>query len=297
MRIISWNVNGIRSNVFCKGSYKKNSIVEKIDKDTNLGEIIDELSPDIICFQETKCDSNTYNNIKIEQYYQYWNESKKEGARSGSRYSGTSIWTKAKPKNVYYNFDIDDFNDEEGRIIICEYENFLLINTYCPNTGTNFEYRVNIWDKIMYRFLRKQKKNKHIIWTGDLNVSINNNDVFFSDKKSNRYSEEKMKGVGNNAIAGFTKEERENFKKILDNDFVDAFRHIHGMIKNCFTWWNLRIKTDRQNNLGMRLDYFVVSKEIVDKIKNCIHLTYNGLLTNPTGSDHCPILLDVELGF
>lgn len=286
-KILSWNVNGIRSNVLSSGSLKKCS---ELDLSSNLGDLIKTYDPDILCFQETKCDSKTFDCITIEGYYQYWNCSQGEKARSGGRYSGTSIWSKIKPNNVLYN--IPNLEDKEGRVVIAIYDKFTLINLYSPNSGTNFEYRTKIWDIALKKYL-KQLKDRNIltIVCGDLNISHEEIDVFFSDKKSSRYSKEKILGVGKKAIAGFTKEERQNFNNILKLGYTDTFRHFHPN-ERLYTWFNLRIPSDRSNNKGMRLDYFLTSD--IKYIKSSDILTKSGLLTKPNGSDHTAILLEMN---
>jgi len=290
-KILSWNVNGIRSNVLSTGSLKKCGIT-KIDPTSNLGDLIKTYDPDILCFQETKCDEKTFGCITIKDYHQYWNCSQGEKARSGSRYSGTSIWSKVKPNTVLYNIPTLPEPDEEGRIVIAIYNTFILINLYSPNSGTNFEYRTKIWDIALKKYL-KQLKNQNIlvIVCGDLNVSHEEIDVFFSDKSSSRYSKEKVEGVGKKAIAGFTKEERKDFDNILKLGYTDTFRYFHPNERS-YTWFNLRIPSDRSNNKGMRLDYFLTSD--IKCIKSSNILTKSGLLTKPNGSDHTAILLEMN---
>jgi exodeoxyribonuclease-3 len=284
--ILSWNVNGIRSNVVSKGQLKKCGDFDPQD-DTNLGQLIRDNDPDIICLQETKCDVKIFGCITVKGYYQYWNCSKASGARSGSRYSGTSIWTKIKPINILYN--LPTLKDEsEGRVIIAEFEKFILINLYSPNSGTNFDYRISEWDIALKKYLKKlNKDNKFVILCGDLNVSHEDIDVFFSLKKN--YSKPKMAG----GIAGFTKEERENFTDILNEGYIDTFRYLHPNERK-YSWWNLRSKLDRKNDKGMRLDYFLVSKNNINCVKSSEILYESGLLTSPSGSDHATILLKLD---
>lgn len=293
IKIVSWNVNGIRSNVLCtnklEGGWKKD-----IDKVSNLGELISMHDPDIICLQETKCDEKVYDNIKIPNFHQYWSSSKGAGARSGNRYSGVSVWSKIKPLKITY--EIPSANpDKEGRVIVVDYGGFILINTYCPNSGTNFEYRTQVWDKEIRSYLKLLRDQGNIVvWCGDLNVSHEPIDVFFSDKKSSRYSKTKMDGVGKNAIAGFTKEERENFTNILNEGYIDTFRYFMKEMPNQYTWWNLRMPSDRCNNLGMRLDYFVITDTHINYVEKSEILSKYGLLTKPHASDHAPILLTLD---
>lgn len=299
-KIVSWNVNGIRSNVLSnnaitKGELLRLNITQHSDPKTNLGSLLEEYQPDVVCFQETKCDHITYNNIKLKNYpYQYWNSSKSEGARSGSRYSGTSVWSKIKPNKISYDIPTLFPKDKEGRIIIAEFDKFILINLYSPNSGSNFDYRTKIWDQALKEYLEKLKETgKVVVVCGDLNVSHREEDVFFSDPTSSRYSKAKMKGEGNAAISGFTKQERENFTEILGTGYVDTFRYFHPEERK-YTWWSQRIPSDRPNNKGMRLDYFLIDQENMGCVKKSEILYHSGLVSLPAASDHAAILLELD---
>ena len=172
MKIVSWNINGIRSNIICDGKFSGR--LNEYPK-SNLKNLIDKHNPDIICFQETKCGLDTGEKINVEMYpYRYWNESKGEGKR-GKGYSGTAIWSKIKPKNVYNSYN--DFVNNHGRFQLIEFTNFSLINIYVPNSGTNFEYRTNIWDKSIKKLI-DDYKSKPLIITGDFNVVNNEIDMW-----------------------------------------------------------------------------------------------------------------------
>ena len=277
--IISWNVNGIRSNIFGgKHISNKNAKYTSINPESNIGEIISEYNPDILCFQETKCDSKTAESLfKFPEYNQFWNSSNGIDARSGNRYSGTSIWSKEKPEKVTY--DIPDINDKEGRIIIAEYPDFIIINTYVPNSGSNFEYRINIWNVAIKKYLESLKLlSKNIIWLGDLNIAYTHSDTCYTLSKYN-----------SSTIAGCLKEEISNFKEVLQSDFNDAYRKFKKQQETEYTWF-FNSKT-RAVNKGMRLDYFIVDKNMYDKVKECGVIHNSGLKTNPLGSDHLAIFL------
>lgn len=263
MIIVSWNVNGIRSNIFCDGSMNKSTkLVE--EPSSNLKILIDKYNPDIICIQETKCNIGD----KILQFkaypYRYWHCSEGEGARTGNRYSGTCILSKIKP----LSYD-NDFPEKEGRYMRVEFENFTLINVYTPNSGTNFEYRINTWDKKIRELL--ESATKPMIFAGDLNVVSTEKDIW------NKTHLEKAD------FPGCFKEERDNFKMLLET-YVDVYRHKYPD-KIEYTWWNPRTR-GRQSNRGWRIDYFLIQKKFFDMIKD------TSILTDIMGSDHCPISIE-----
>jgi exodeoxyribonuclease III len=296
LKIMSWNVNGIRSRVVSAKGCKDCKTWNEIDETSNLGVIIAENDPDILCFQETKCDHVTHECFVIPGYHQYWSSSKlKQRGRLGSQYSGVSVWSKVEPERVEYTIPTLPEPDEEGRVVIAHFKNFVLINTYSPNSGTNFEYRTKVWDVAMKSYL----KNLHdhgikVVWCGDLNVSHEEIDVFFSDQTSSRYNKAATLGIGSRAIAGFTKEERQNFTEILELGYHDTFRTLNPNSTSEFTWWNTRIPTDRQNRYGMRLDYFVVSDSMMPCVKDSEILYKSGLETEMASSDHAAVLLTLE---
>ena len=266
MKIVSWNINGIRSNIICDGKMKE--IVDDLDG-CNLGILIDKYNPDIICFQETKCGLDTGEKINIEMYpYRYWNESKGEGKR-GKGYSGTAIWSKVKPKKVYNSYN--NFLNNEGRFQLIEFNNFSLINMYVPNSGTNFEYRTNIWDKSIKQIIDNYE-NKPLIVTGDFNVANQEIDMW----NSKTYHKHKSPGI--------LKEEIEMFNKYLEN-FTDCFRYKYPDKKE-YTWWDMRSKGREKGN-GWRIDYFLINNKYAHMIKD-------SMIDNSIyGSDHCPIVLEI----
>jgi exodeoxyribonuclease III len=293
MKIMSWNVNGIRSRVVSEKGCKDCKNWSKIETSSNLGEIIAKDDPDIFCFQETKCDHVTHECFVIPGMYQYWSSSKqKQRGRLGSQYSGVSIWSKTKPESVIYTIPTLPEPDQEGRIIVAFFKDFVLINTYSPNSGTNFEYRTNVWDIAMKEYLKQlNSEGKKVIWCGDLNVSHKEVDVFFSNPLSSRYNKAATLGLGSRAIAGFTTEERQNFSDILEVGYHDTFRELYPNMADAYTWWNTRVPLDRQNNNGMRLDYFIVSDSMMKCVKNSEILYTSGLATCMASSDHAAILL------
>jgi len=279
--IVSWNVNGLRSNIVGgKHLSNKKAKYTSIDPETNLGEIIKNYNPDILCFQEIKCDSKVATDtFQFPEYHQYFNSSKGVGARTGSRYSGTAIWTKEKPENLLYN--IPNFEDNEGRVIIAEYTDFILINTYVPNSGSNFDYRIFEWNVAINTYLTSSTlidKNKYIIWAGDLNVAYTIDDTCYTTSKYN-----------SSTISGCLKEEINDFKCILDSGFVDAYRKFKNPQETEYTWFfNQRC---RELNKGMRIDYFIVDDRLAEKVLDCGVINDSGLKTTPLGSDHLAIYL------
>lgn len=290
IKIVSWNVNGLRANILGNEKWKKCGIsnIYEIKPESNLGSIISEHDPDIFCFQETRCDKSIADCIKIPGYYQYWNYSTLEGARSGNRYSGVSIWSKIKPIKVDYT--IPELYDNEGRIIVAEYENFILITTYSPNAGTNYEYRVNTWDKAIQKYLQSLTKN--VIWSGDLNIVSMPIDTFFTDPESKRYDKARAES---GTIAGYTPAERHNFHQILNNGFVDVQREFYPTKRDLYTWYNPKIPNFRLHNIGWRLDYFIVNNSFFKNVVNTGILLNSGINTRPFGSDHLAIMIEIDI--
>ena len=250
MKIIAWNINGLKS--LLKTSY--------------LNELLDLENPDILCIGETKLsydpiiDSELLNEFK----YKYIGKCKKPG------YSGTAIFSKKKPLNVFYGlYDIDD----EGRMITLEFKSYYLVHVYTPNSGqvlSRLDWRINTWDTAFYNYVSHLQNHKSVIICGDLNVAHNEIDI--KNPKSNTRT------------AGFTIEERSSFDKFLNNlKLIDSFRYKHiNSIK--YSFWSYRNKS-RDKNIGWRLDYFILSKKLVNKILD------SDILTNIYGSDHAPIKL------
>ncbi len=248
MKIISWNVNGIRAAIN-KGFY----------------DFFREVDADIFCLQETKIQKEQIDeNMKNLREYNYWNSAEKKG------YSGTATFSKLKPIAITYG------EDNEGRIITCEYEKFYLVNCYTPNSKRKLErldFRMQWEDKIR-EYLIKLDKTKPVIYCGDLNVA--HSEIDLKNPSSNH----------NNA--GFTDEEREKMTLLLNNNFVDSFRYKYPDKENYYTWWSYMFNA-REKNIGWRIDYFIVSDRIKNKIIDAkIH-------QDILGSDHCPVELDINL--
>ena len=251
MKLISWNVNGLRA-VWNKG-------FENIFK---------ELAADIFCIQETKMQEGQLD-ISFEDYEQIFNSAEKKG------YSGTAIFTRVTPISMSKGIGIDIY-DTEGRVITLEFEKFYLVNCYTPNAQrelTRLEYRMN-WEDAFRKYLKDLDSKKPVILCGDLNVA--HNEIDLKNPKTNR---------GN---AGFTDEEREKFTKLLESGFVDSFRYLYPDKTDSYSWWSYMGRA-REKNIGWRIDYFVVSNKLKDKIQEAkIH-------SNIAGSDHCPVELDIAL--
>ena len=251
MRLISWNVNGLRA---CVGK--------------GFLDFFDEIRADAVCLQETKMQPDQLT-LELEGYQQYWNSAIKKG------YSGTAIFTKMQPLSVKNGMDIPE-HDNEGRVITCEFEKFYLVTVYTPNAQSELarlDYRMT-WDDAFREFLLELDVKKPVIVCGDMNVA---------------HKEIDLKNPGpNRGSAGFTDEEREKFTKLLDSGFTDTFRHLHPDLTGAYSWWSYRFKA-RQNNAGWRIDYFLVSDRIKDKIVTA------SILPEVMGSDHCPVMLEMEL--
>lgn len=250
MKLISWNVNGLRA-VYTKGFL----------------ESFKNLDADIFCIQETKMQEGQLD-VNLEGYTNYFNFAEKKG------YSGTAIFTKVKPLNVSYGIGIEK-HDTEGRVITLEFENFYLVTCYTPNAQrelTRLEYRVE-WENDFRKFLKQLDKIKPVILCGDLNVA--HNEIDLKNPKTNR---------GN---AGFTDEERREFTNLLNEGFTDSFRFLYPE-KQEYTWWSY-MRNSREKNIGWRIDYFVVSNKLQNKIQEAkIH-------PEVFGSDHCPVELQINL--
>ena len=251
MKLISWNVNGIRA------------CVNKGFKD-----FFNEIDADIFCIQETKCQPDQID-LEFKGYNSFWNSAEKKG------YSGTAIYTKEKPINVTYGIGIEE-HDKEGRVITLEFEKFYMVNIYTPNSKRSLErldYR-QIWEDEIRNYLLTLKKQKPVIMCGDLNVA--HKEIDLKNPKTNR---------GN---AGFTDEEREKMSELLQSGFIDTFRYLYPTKEEAYSWWSYMGRA-REKNIGWRIDYFIVSDNIKDKIIEAkIH-------PNVMGSDHCPVELDIEL--
>lgn len=251
MKYISWNVNGLRA---CR---KKG--FEDAFKDLNA---------DAFCIQETKLQEGQID-IDFPGYYQYWNYADKKG------YSGTAIFTRNKPISVSYGMGID-VHDHEGRLITLEFSTHYLVCCYTPNSQNELKrlsYRME-WEKDLLSYLKELDKNKPVIYCGDLNVA--HEEIDLKNPKTNRKN------------AGFTDEERESLTKLLSEGFTDSFRLFYPDMEGIYSWWSYRFHA-REKNAGWRIDYFIVSDSIKDKLSDAkIH-------TEILGSDHCPVELDFEI--
>lgn len=251
MKLISWNVNGIRA-CLSKGFEQ---FFEKADAD-------------IFCIQETKCQPEQVE-LKFEGYKSYWNSAEKKG------YSGTAIYTKIEPRNVTYGIGIEE-HDKEGRVITLEFDKFFMVNIYTPNSKRELErlgYR-QVWEDEIRNYLLKLNKNKHVIMCGDLNVA--HKEIDLKNPKTNRRN------------AGFTDEERNKMTELLQSGFIDTFRYLYPDKENAYSWWSY-MGHAREKNVGWRIDYFIVSKDIETKIKEA--KIYSEIM----GSDHCPVELEISL--
>ena len=253
-----------------------------------MGKLIEEANPDIICFQETKCDPNFFKCFQFEEFpYTYWNYSisTKKGRKVG--YSGTSIWSKIPALHETIILPTLENPDIEGRIQIVEFKTFVLINTYVPNSGSNLEYRRDQWDPAMYDYLQiLLSENKNIIWCGDFNVANEPIDIHHGNPKS--YNKRIIEGK--DLKNGFLPFERDNFKSFLSLGMIDVYRHLYPNEID-YTWWDPKIKVFRKINRGWRIDYFLVSKSLEKYIIDSKILRNIGLETQPQGSDHAPITL------
>ena len=253
MKLISWNVNGLRA-VTTKGFY----------------DFFKDIDADVFSIQETKIQTEQIDDKMRELgEYQYWNSAEKKG------YSGTAVFTKNKPLNISYGLGIDE-HDKEGRVITCEYDKFFLVNCYTPNSKRELErldYRM-IWEDEIRKYLKKLDQVKPIIYCGDLNVA--HKEIDLKNPASNHHN------------AGFTDEERNKMSELLSSGFVDTFRYKYPEKRDEYSWWSYMFHA-KEKNAGWRIDYFIVSDRIKDKIIDSkIH-------QNVFGSDHCPIELDIEL--
>ncbi|MDD6435469.1 MAG: exodeoxyribonuclease III [Clostridiales bacterium] len=227
MKLVSWNVNGLRA------------VMKK-----NFMEIFNEIDADVFCLQETKLQAGQIE-MDLPGYEEYWNYAEKKG------YSGTAIFTKVKPLSVSYGLGIEE-HDREGRVITLEFENFYLITVYTPNSQDELrrlEYRMQ-WEDDFLAYAKELEKTKPVIWCGDLNVAHEEIDI--KNPKTNRRN------------AGFTDEERGKMTTVLENGYVDSFRMLHpDEVK--YSWWSYRFHA-RDKNVGWRLDYFIVSEQLKDQI-------------------------------
>ena len=251
MKLISWNVNGLRA--FLNKDFEEN---------------FKKLNADIFCIQETKMQPDQLD-LNFEGYEKYFNSAIKKG------YSGTAVYTKIKPLNIKYGIEIEE-HDQEGRVITLEFDKFFLVNCYTPNSQkelARLDYRVK-WENDFRKYLKKIDEIKPVILCGDLNVA--HKEIDLKNPKSNIHN------------AGFTIEERNEMTKLLETGFVDSFRYLYPDVKDKYTWWSY-MRNARANNAGWRIDYFIVSENIKEKIIDSkIH-------DDVFGSDHCPVEIEIDL--
>lgn len=250
MKLISWNVNGLRACV-------------------NKGflDFFQDIDADIVCVQETKLQEGQIE-LDLTGYEQYWNYAEKKG------YSGTAVFTKEKPQNVIYGLGIEE-HDKEGRMLTLEFDSFFLTNVYTPNSQrglARLDYRME-WDDAFRSFVSDLRSNKPVIVCGDLNVA--HQEIDLKNPATNRKN------------AGFTDEERAKFSTLLEAGFIDTFRHFYPDKTDAYTWWSY-FANSRERNIGWRIDYFLVSNGMEDRlIDAAIH-------DQVMGSDHCPVELRIN---
>lgn len=251
IKLISWNVNGLRA--CCDKGFR---------------EVFNQLDADFFCLQETKMQEGQLD-LSFEGYTSYWNYAEKKG------YSGTAIFTWHQPLQVTYGLGLEE-HDREGRVITLEMEKFFLVTVYTPNSQDGLkrlDYRMT-WDDDFRNYLKKLDQIKPVLVCGDLNVA--HKEIDLKNPKTNRMN------------AGFTDQEREKFQQLLDAGFIDTFRHFYPDQTNIYSWWSYRFKA-REKNAGWRIDYFLASASLSDKLKGAkIH-------TEIFGSDHCPVEVTVEI--
>ena len=251
MKFISWNVNGLRA---CVGK--------------GFEDFFKTIDADIFCVQETKLQEGQID-FAPDGYYSYWNYAEKKG------YSGTAIFTKKKPLSVKYGMGIDE-HDKEGRLITLEFEGFYFITVYVPNSQNELrrlDYRMK-WEDDFLSYIKSLDEKKPVIYCGDLNVA--HSEIDLKNPKTNRQN------------AGFTDEERAKMTAVLDSGFTDTFRFFYPDKVGIYSWWSYRFRA-REKNAGWRIDYFIASKRLDEKLRGAaIH-------TDIFGSDHCPIELEAEL--
>ncbi|MBC1356548.1 exodeoxyribonuclease III [Listeria welshimeri] len=251
MKLISWNVNGLRAAV------KKGFL-----------EYFEEVDADIFCLQETKLQEGQIE-LDLKAYKDYWNYAVKKG------YSGTAIFAKVEPLSVQYGLGIPE-HDTEGRVITLEFEAFFMVTVYTPNSQAELkrlDYRMTFEDAIL-EYIKNLDKTKPVVLCGDLNVA--HEEIDLKNPKTNRKN------------AGFSDEERAKFSAFLDAGFIDSFRYFYPDLTDAYSWWSYRMNA-RARNTGWRIDYFVVSKRLKDKLVDAkIH-------AEVLGSDHCPVELELNL--
>ncbi len=250
MKFISWNVNGIRACV------QKGFL-----------DFFQEADADIFCIQETKMQEGQLD-LELPGYHQYWNYAVRKG------YSGTAVFTKREPVSVQYGIGIEE-HDQEGRVITLEFEDFYFVTVYTPNSQSELarlDYRMQ-WETDFLAYLKRLEEKKPVVFCGDLNVAAEEIDL--KNPKTNRKN------------AGFTDEERDKFRTLKAAGFIDTFRYFYPDQEGIYSWWSYRFSA-RKKNAGWRIDYFVVSEALKDRLEDA------KILTEVMGSDHCPVELDMK---
>lgn len=247
MKLISWNVNGLRACM-----------------DKGFMDFFQEADADVFCIQESKLQEGQIA-LSLPGYHQYWNYAEKKG------YSGTALFCKEEPVSVAYGIGIEE-HDKEGRVITAEFPQFYVVTVYTPNSQrelTRLSYRME-WETAFLAYLKKLEEKKPVIFCGDLNVA--HKEIDLKNPKTNRHN------------AGFTDEERQCFTRLLDAGFIDTFRFFYPDKEGVYSWWSYMFKA-REKNAGWRIDYFVVSDCLKDRLADA------GIHTQVLGSDHCPVEL------
>ncbi len=249
MKLISWNVNGLRA------------VMKK-----NFMEVFEALDADIFCLQETKLQEGQIEML-LPSYEQYWNYAEKKG------YSGTAVFTRRTPLSVSYGIGVEE-HDHEGRVITLEFADFYLITVYTPNSQDELKrlaYRMR-WEDAFFAYVKGLEEKKPVIWCGDLNVA--HEEIDLKNPKTNHFN------------AGFTDEERGKIHTVLEQGYIDTFRYFYPDQEKVYSWWSYRGRA-RQNNAGWRIDYFIASEKLKDRLLDArVHMDI-------PGSDHCPIELDL----
>ncbi len=245
MKLISWNVNGLRA---CVGK--------------GFMDFFKEQDADIFCLQETKLQEGQID-LDLSGYHQYWNYAEKKG------YSGTAIFTKEEPLSVAYGMGIEE-HDHEGRVITLEFPEYYMITVYTPNSKdglARLDYRMQ-WEDDFLTYVKRLEENKPVIFCGDLNVA--HNDIDLKNPKSNHKN------------PGFTDEERGKFTVITQSGLIDTFRYFYPDLEDAYSWWSYRFHA-REKNIGWRIDYFVVSESLKNRLEDAV------IYKEVMGSDHCPV--------
>ena len=250
MKLISWNVNGIRACM-----------------DKGFLEFFRQADADVFCLQETKVQAGQVN-LPLDGYHQYWNYADKKG------YSGTALFAKAEPLQVTYGVGIDE-HDHEGRVITADFQEYYVVTVYTPNSQDELkrlDYRMK-WEDDFRAYLKKLEQNKPVVFCGDLNVA--HREIDLKNPKTNRRN------------AGFTDEEREKMTKLLSDGFIDTFRYFYPDREGIYSWWSYRFQA-RAKNAGWRIDYFLASECLKDRLEDAV------IHTEVLGSDHCPVELRIK---